>query len=166
MNKHQLTKDHVGARLLVRPYDLTVAESIPSPGVARVREARVLEAAPSGQLFKLTLDGGIPIWQDAKLWEVVEVLPGKSLIEELAQAAAAERERANAAEHRLKEVDAAMQKAGDSLQKSAEAQAVLTTNVDKLRAEVERLSEELAGRNKLILKQEDELTSLRRRMRR
>lgn len=72
-----VTKDHLAKRLLVKAVVLTDET---------IHECRVLEITSNGQLVKLLLGHTPPKWVKSDSFEVLEVLPDKSLIEELSAA--------------------------------------------------------------------------------
>lgn len=92
-----VTKDHLGKRILVKAADLTHPE---------ILEARVLELSTNGTLAKLLIRNGMT-WTKMDSFEVLDVLPDMSVIEEI-----------NAALHLAKQENAILVKEKEEVAKS------------------------------------------------
>lgn len=135
-----ITKDHLGKRILVKSTDLTHPD---------ILEARVLELSTNGNLAKLLIRNGTT-WTKMDSFEVIDVMPDKSIIEEQSAALQLAKQENAMLQAEKANVDKAIQTLNGSLDQAAKNVAILTQGVENLTKENGTLKEQTVADSKTI----------------
>jgi hypothetical protein len=135
-----ITKDHLGKRILVKSVDLTHPD---------ILEARVLELSSNGTLAKLLIRNGTT-WTKLDSFEVVDVMPDKSMIEEQSAALLLAKQENTALMAEKENVDKSIRTLNQSMDQAAKNVGLLTQAVENLNKENGELKEKAVADSKTI----------------
>jgi septal ring factor EnvC (AmiA/AmiB activator) len=149
---NHIAKEHLGQRILTQPVDIT------SPVIS---ETRVLEFSPSGKLVKLLMHGTMS-WAKCTDWELLEVMPDRSLIEDLQISLGKQAQECNQMEAQRKQMEAGMAEISSLMKSADESIKALNKQLTDAMDLNMKLREQQVADNKVIFQLKEEKMLLER----